>query len=134
MPVDCIETSVGGVPAYIWRDSNVPTQAIALTIHGLMMHGKKFDTLACKLARHGLLVVAPDLRGFGRWHFNSDVEEIGVNYQKSVHDLIELLNNLIEDFSSLPLICIGESLGAHLARTLVVMRPEMISGLILSSP
>ena len=134
MVVDCIDINLGGVPAYMWRDGNVEDRAIALTMHGLMMHGRTFDTFACKLASRGLIVVAPDLRGFGHWHFSAEEkEESGVDYRKSLNDLIGLIENLVRAYSSLPLFCVGESLGAHLARKLVVMHPDMISGLILSS-
>ncbi len=133
--MDCIDINSGGVPAYMWRDGNVEARAIALTMHGLMMHGRTFDSFACKLASRGLIVVAPDLRGFGQWHFSAEEkEESGVDYRKSLNDLIGLIEHLVRDYSSLPLFCVGESLGAHLARKLVVMHPDMISGLILSSP
>lgn len=134
IPVNCLETRLAGVPTHIWRDDNVNARAIAVAMHGLMMHGKKFDSLACKLARRGLIVVAPDLRGFGQWQFNSAAEETRVDYRKSVHDLLEVFSSLVRDFGDLPLIGIGESLGAHLARILATTRPEMFSGLILSSP
>lgn len=135
MPVNCVDVILGGVPAYMWRDCNVEARAIALTMHGLMMHGKTFDTFAGKLASRGLIVVAPDLRGFGHWHFSAEEkEDSGVDYGKSLNDLIGLIENLVRDYSGLPLLCVGESLGAHLARRLVVMHPAVISGLILSSP
>lgn len=127
--------TLGGVPAYTWQAKGAELRGVVVTMHGLMMHGKTFDTAACQLARRGLMVVAPDLRGFGRWHFNPELgEETRVDYRRSVHDLNDLFDSLFKNFSGLPLFCVGESLGAHLARKLVVMHPEMISGLILSSP
>jgi alpha-beta hydrolase superfamily lysophospholipase len=97
-----------------------------------MMHGKSFDLLARQLAGDGCIVVAADLRGFGQTYQKE--RDSKTDYQESLEDLIALIRFLKHEYPGLPLYCAGESLGAHLARRLGSAHPDLISGLILSSP
>lgn len=53
--------------AYQWKDTGVKPKAVALAVHGLVLHGGVYDKMARELASQGFVVVAPDLRGYGRW-------------------------------------------------------------------
>ncbi len=55
------------VPLSFWRDQQVKPKAIAVCVHGLVMHGRVYDQLARTLASQGFVVYAQDLRGYGRW-------------------------------------------------------------------
>ena len=99
-----------------------------------MMHGQSFDQLALQLAAQNALVVAPDLRGFGRSYYATNGDKDKTDYLRSLADLSHLLRLFKDEHEDLPFFCAGESLGAHLARALVTMHPELVDGLILSSP
>lgn len=64
-----------------WKDVDVKPKAVAIAVHGLVLHGGVYDKLARELASQGFVVVAPDLRGYGRWspehkqHSHSSVSE-----------------------------------------------------------
>lgn len=142
MAVQCIEETLDlsgeSLHIYQWSDSvleeGVAPSYIFLLVHGLMMHGKSFDPMARQLVASGAYVVAPDIRGFGRFYYNDGQRRGEVDYKKSLDDLIELLRLLKIRYPAIPLVLVGESLGAHMVRRLVVMHPELVSGLILSSP
>lgn len=125
------------IHAYFWQDSTFkdePPRFITLLFHGLMMHGGSFDHVADRLSERGSLVVAPDLRGFGRWHYSEGEERHGIDYKESLLDAQTILEHFSKRYPAAPRYCIGESLGSHLARRLVCTRPELVSGLVLSSP
>ena len=52
---------------YEWKDSEVKPKAVAIAVHGLVMHGAVYDKMARELVSQGFVVIAPDLRGYGRW-------------------------------------------------------------------
>ncbi len=52
---------------YEWRDTGRKPNAVAIAVHGLVLHGGVYDVLARELASQGFVVVAPDMRGYGRW-------------------------------------------------------------------
>ncbi|MBP7861793.1 alpha/beta fold hydrolase [bacterium] len=118
----------------IWNNSKQPTQRIMILIHGLLMHGKYFESLALHLAEFGSLVAAPDLRGFGNSHFGEEPNRLRIDYHKSCEDLSRLIEHMQGKFGDLPIFLVGESLGALLARSVVGSHNKHVSGLILSSP
>src|SRR5262245_22719950 len=59
------------VPIHRWQDPMVATRGVVVLLHGFTMHGAAFSELAQHLAGQGLLVVAPDMRGFGDWYQQS---------------------------------------------------------------
>jgi alpha-beta hydrolase superfamily lysophospholipase len=132
---ETLNLNEASVHVYKWTNAMIEPRSIVVLIHGLMMHGKAFDYLASHLAAQGCIVVAPDLRGFGRFYFSSDNDEKGkIDYQKSLEDLSNILKALKAEYPALPLFCAGESLGTHLARHIATIHPQDVVGLILSSP
>jgi len=59
------------VPLSIWRDEKAKPRAVAVCVHGLVMHGRVYDHMAKVLAEQGFVVYAQDLRGYGRWQEKS---------------------------------------------------------------
>jgi acylglycerol lipase len=114
---------------YEWSDPEIQPVAIAVAIHGLSMHGLVYDSLARHLAKRGVIVYAPDLRGYGRWR-----REEKVDYDKSRADLLDLITTLKSHHQNLPLYCLGESMGAGFAMFAAAEKPSCVDGLILSSP
>jgi alpha-beta hydrolase superfamily lysophospholipase len=124
------------IPISEWVDTSVPSRVVILALHGFMLHGGKFDKLAHHLASHGAIVVAPDLRGFGRFYFAADKWAGGsrMNYKQSQLDALALLRKLRSKYPQLPIVCLGESMGANLSVSLAAEHAELVDGLILSSP
>src|SRR5262249_54310821 len=53
------------MPVYEWIPKDVKPDGMVLAIHGLTLHGKRYEVLAKACACTGTYFVAPDLRGFG---------------------------------------------------------------------
>jgi alpha-beta hydrolase superfamily lysophospholipase len=120
-------------PVYVWHDNAKKPRAVAIAIHGLVMHGGVYDALAKKLAADGMVVYAPDLRGFGRWKTRS-AKESAMDYDESCKDVNELVKAASERYPNLPLYCIGESMGAGMAMRVAINNPGRVNGIVLSSP
>ncbi len=120
-------------PVYVWQDQSQKPRAVAIAIHGLVMHGGVYNALANKLASEGIVVMAPDLRGFGRWQ-NKHSKDAQLDYDKSLQDIDELVKAASERYPDVPLYCIGESMGAGLAMHTAINNPKIVDGLVLSAP
>src|SRR5262249_35456709 len=111
-----------------------------LAVHGVAMHGKCYAQFGRELASRDYLVIATDLHGYGRYmdsnHRYCDKTECKekTNYDRSFEDLSALATELKKTYPSVPLIAVGESLGGALVIRLAAANPDMIDGLILSSP
>lgn len=136
MSVECNEETISLGDDFVhvntWLDSERPVLGVVLLVHGLMMHGRSFDELAKRLVGNGIMVVAPDLRGFGRWYFRQGKRST-IDYEASLDDVGNLSRHLKAQYD-VPLVIAGESLGAHVARALAAANPGLYSGLILSNP
>ncbi|MBI5176204.1 MAG: alpha/beta fold hydrolase [Candidatus Melainabacteria bacterium] len=130
------------VPMSVWQDPDVEQRGIVVAVHGLVMHGRVYDTMARELAKDGLTVVAPDLRGYGRWQALSDEEsnrKTGkksekIEYVSSLNDLKEVVSALRANSPELPIFMVGESMGAGLSLRVAEALPGQVNGLVLSSP
>lgn len=129
---ELISGSSGNIHCYFWIGRNKPNRVIIL-LHGLLMHGNVFETIATHLAKQDAFVVAPDLRGFGRTYFGA-VDKRSIDYGGSLRDVSELVYWLHGKHPQLPMVLIGESLGAHLARNLAANCADVIDGVVLSNP
>lgn len=115
-----------------WQNPDSKPQGIVLAIHGLGLHGTVYDTWAKHLAEHDFLVVAPDLRGYGRWYASG--KSTNVQYKESESDLRKLVIELREQHPGIPFFVAGESLGGALAVRFAARNAELVDGLILSAP
>lgn len=128
------------MPLYRWQTKKLP-RGIVIALHGLVMHGKTYDLLAQDLAKEGFVVYATDLRGHGRLTRDYPHEFCSpkdckqkLNYEQSAKDVQGLIKALHDRHPSLPIFCIGESLGADIAIRIASSEPELLSGIILSAP
>ncbi len=145
-PVSLVEYQEDGkiseqlqMPIYSWTAPQVPPRGIILACHGLAMHGKSFAALGKTLASQGFLVYATDARGYGRCLDNARTCKIShckhkIDYSKSYDDLVRLSRTLREQYPSLPVFGIGESMGASMCIKLSSCNPELVDALVLSSP
>jgi len=125
----------GPAPTIVWQTASTKPRAIIVTLHGLIMHGGVFDSIARRLVNQGYIVVAPDMRGYGRWRTGKEQkEQCEVSYDETFDDILGLIKKLKTDYPDLPLFCVGESLGADMSMRVASVEPDLIDGLVLSSP
>jgi len=126
-----------GIPLTEWRDDSHRPRAVAIAIHGLVLHGGVYDAMARELASQGILVVAPDLRGYGHWVERLDgtvKRKSAIDYKQSNTDIVALTKYVKAENPNIPLYIIGESLGADMALHIASECPQLVDGLVLSAP
>ncbi len=132
------------LPTYEWVTKKIPPDGMVLAIHGLTLHGLRYDIVARAFAAENALgsyyVLAPDMRGFGR-NRNSDHTfcegkdcKKKVNYEKSVGDLIAIAELMRKRYPDVPLYLMGESLGSSMCLAVAAKRPDLVDGLVMSAP
>jgi acylglycerol lipase len=119
------------LPVYEWSAGDHP-KAVVVAVHGLIMHGGSYNAVAQELVKENYTVFAPDLRGYGRWYHQ--MEQRAIDYDRSVEDITRLAEKIRGKYPDTPVFYIGESLGADMVLRLAGARPELVSGLVLSSP
>ncbi|MBA3857406.1 MAG: hypothetical protein C0507_10910 [Cyanobacteria bacterium PR.3.49] len=121
---------VTGVPLYEWKDDRVEKpRKILVAVHGFAQQGGALSAIALKYARQGYLVVAPDLRGHGRWpETDATMEE---NLQKSCDDLAKLLAQLHKRYKKADIYCIGESTGSGVLMSAIAKQDRGIRAVVL---
>ncbi|MDR3612329.1 MAG: alpha/beta fold hydrolase [Candidatus Obscuribacterales bacterium] len=122
----------GPAPTIVWQSSSTKPRAVIVTLHGLIMHGGVFDSIARRLVNQGYIVAAPDMRGYGRWRKGKEPCE--VSYDDTFDDILGLVKKLKTQYPDLPLFCVGESLGADMSMRVASTEPGLVDGLVLSSP
>ena len=122
----------GPAPTIVWQSASCKPTAVIVTLHGLIMHGGVFDSIARRLVSQGYIVAAPDMRGYGRWRSGKETSE--VSYDETFDDILGLVKKLKTQYPDVPLFCIGESLGADMSMRVASVEPTLIDGLVLSSP
>ncbi|GEM_PF-3517704 len=72
----------------------VQPDGMVLAIHGLTLHGKRYELLGKACASTGVYFVAPDMRGFGmcRADTNDKYGRRKINYDRSYDDLSGLVS------------------------------------------
>ncbi len=69
-----------GVPLYEWQDDAVAKpEKIVVAVHGFAQSASALSSIAQTFASQGYLVVAPDLRGHGRWKETDATMEENLN-------------------------------------------------------
>jgi len=125
------------VPIYEWhKPGNLAPRAVLLFIHGTSLHGGVYDVIARELASQGYVVFAPDMRGFGRWLSEPDKYELShkISGFQTRADIINLLCIIHRDYPGVPVYALGESLGANLSLWVASVAPNLIDGVVMSSP
>ncbi|MBA4075483.1 MAG: hypothetical protein C0508_10600 [Cyanobacteria bacterium PR.023] len=132
-PLEHGMTNLPDIPVSVWRKKGVKPQAVAIAVHGMVMHGGVYDRLASELVGLDFEVYAQDLRGYGRWQFAPTAKST-LSYKESLEDLKALVRAARNEHPDLPVFLIGESMGAGLSLRAAAAMPGEISGLVLSSP
>ena len=128
-----------GIPLYEWKNSEISNpESIVVVIHGAAQQAGSVDVFARRLAAFGYLVVAPDLRGDGRWKTMPVAAGTQANsggafgdFVKSCQDLNSLLTLLRSKYPHTSLYCVGESAGATVVLSAVSQDDKNVKGIIL---
>ena len=111
-----------------------PARAVMQLVHGIAEHVMRYDAFAQYLNEQGILVVACDHMGHG-----GSVGEDGVKgyfhggWFAAVEDTYRLLCKTREEYSDVPYILFGHSMGSFIVRTVLQRWPEApIAGCIIS--
>lgn len=123
------------IPVHIWPHTySVKPKAVVVALHSFLLDGSRYSSLARHLNEKQILVLAPDIRGFGKWLLSPVESSRRTNYVQSVVDVENLLNLLHSKYPDTPIICIGESMGSNLLVSVASHNRSHMSGLVLSSP
>jgi acylglycerol lipase len=112
---------------------NVRPKLIVLALHGMAMHGSTFDALKETLAVENILVVAPDLPGYGMQCLAKSAK-CTFRSEASLELVEAQIKSIKDKLPDVPLILLGESLGGALAIDYASRNASEINGLILSAP
>lgn len=118
------------VPARVWRPAG-PTRAVVLALHGFNDSRDAYALPGPAWAADGLLVVAPDQRGFGA----ATGRGLWPGGDVLADDAAAMLTQLRRRYPALPLFAMGQSMGGAVLMVLAA-RPDApaIDGWILLSP
>lgn len=117
---------------HVWSPPRAePGKPVMLLLHGIGLHGKPYASVAAGFCRHGLVLVAPDLRGHGAsGGTRGEMAEITVLRT----DLEQILDELARRFPQSPIILMGESMGGLLAAECARTCQKRLAGLALLAP
>jgi pimeloyl-ACP methyl ester carboxylesterase len=118
------DVDVGGVRLHLRRVIE-PQAPPILLLHGLGVSGSVWQAFARRLAPR-LAAVCPDLRGHGA----SDAPAMGYTPDDYARDLIGLWGTELDGAAPV----VGHSLGALVAVGLAVLRPDLVSAVVLVDP
>ena len=134
MRTDFYYDSLGGGKIHACRwIPNGPIIAVVQIVHGIAEYVERYDEFAEFLNQHGILVVAEDHMGHGKSICEATPKGCFVGgWQTAVKDTYRLLKNTMAEFSGVPYILFGHSMGSFMARTILARHPNSgIAGAII---
>lgn len=106
-------------------------RAVILALHGFNDYSNAFDTPAQEWAKHGILTLAYDQRGFGRAPHRG--RWAGV--ETLTDDLLTAARLLRARYPNTPLVILGESMGGAVIMAAAARHPDLPADrLVLSAP
>ncbi|HYX53946.1 MAG TPA: alpha/beta hydrolase [Candidatus Limnocylindrales bacterium] len=129
-------TGADGVEIFVyrWQTEATPIGVVQIA-HGMAEHAARYARLAEKLNEDGYAVYASDLRGHGRTAKNpEDLGFFGVKngWRLCAEDLWRVNRRIAEENPRLPIILLGHSMGALLARQLMRNHGQSFAAVVLS--
>ncbi len=128
---DC--TKIGASHVLVFNDPNTNIKANLIAVHGMSMCARAYTQLGlCLLKKYQIATYCLNVRGFGP--LGSDSREEKLDLIDTTGDIRLLINILHAKNPNLPIILLGESMGASLVLATAANNPEFIDGIVASSP
>jgi len=118
-----------------WIPDEIPCRGVIHLVHGISEYINRYEDFATYLNGHGFVVVGCDLPGHGLTA--PGPEDYGYFAPKDgwklvTQALLELADSIQDEYPDLPFFLMGHSMGSFLARTMMIDRPNLAQGVILS--
>ncbi|MFG2830322.1 alpha/beta fold hydrolase [Streptomyces sp. NPDC048434] len=122
------------IAAYTWLPESGHPRALVQIAHGAAEHGRRYDRFARFLTGHGYGVLASDHRGHGATAASTGGRGVvGEDaWRAIVSDLKGIGNHAAAAHPGVPLVLLGHSMGAMLARDYAQEYGADLAGLILT--
>jgi alpha-beta hydrolase superfamily lysophospholipase len=111
--------------------TRVPGRPVLLLLHGIAMHAEPFGALAFGFTRHGIPLIAPDLRGHGR---SEGVRGLLAEPHVLRADLGVVIGRIAKRYPGAPVVLAGDSMGGLLAADYAWRGEQPLAGLALLVP
>lgn len=114
----------GQIHVFRWMPEQTP-KAVFQIVHGIAEFAERYDDFANYLTSLGYVVVAEDHMGHGL-----SIGEAGIRgyfhggWFHGVADTYRLLQDTMAEFSGLPYVLFGHSMGSFMARTILAKYPD----------
>ena len=108
-------------------------KGIVQIVHGIAEYVERYDDFAAFLNSRGLLVVAEDHMGHGKSICGTTpIGCFSGGWQNVIEDTYRLMKDTMGEFSDVPFILFGHSMGSFMARTIMAKHPDSgISGAVI---
>ena len=115
-----------------WSPEGQP-KAVVQIVHGIAEFAERYDTFAEYLTSLGYVVVAEDHMGHGQSINGNGIQGyFHGGWFNAVADTYKLLQDTMAEYSGLPYILFGHSMGSFMARTILCKYPDSgISGAVI---
>ncbi|QDQ26890.1 lysophospholipase [Chitinimonas arctica] len=134
MQIDTITAEDGAsLGHYHWAAAK-PRRIVVIS-HGMAEHAGRYDEFAAFLNAHDCEVWALDHRGHGHSVAAGKAGYFGDadGFRLVVADLMHLVDRARTAHPGLPVVLLGHSMGSFVARALLLTRPALLDGLLLSA-
>jgi len=113
-------------------DANGSLKAHIFLVHGLHEHSGRYLEVIHELNKEGYDVFTIDLQGHGKSEGDPGYVE---EYQHFVDETIAWIESKLEKFTDkLPRFILGHSNGGLISTKVVLQKPQLVNGMILSAP
>lgn len=121
----------GKIHCVCWKPEG-PVKAVVQIVHGIAEHVGRYEPLALYLNDLGIAVVGEDHMGHGLSMATGTQGYFAGGWFAAVADTYGLLQKSREEFSGVPYVLFGHSMGSFMARTLIAKYPDSgISGAVI---
>ncbi len=107
------------------------TKSVVILVHGFGDHSSRYSQTAEELNRNDFSVWAYDQEGHGR---SGGTKGYVNHFDDLVCDLRTFINMVLEDNPNTPLFLLGHSLGGLVSAFVALEMPDVLQGLVLTSP
>lgn len=114
----------GKIHACRWLPEGKP-KAVLQIVHGIAEFVERYDAFANYLTGHGYVVVAEDHMGHGQSINGAGIQGyFHGGWFTAVEDTMQLMNDTMMEFTGVPYVLFGHSMGSFMARTILCKYPD----------